>query len=114
MRTYGTFRRVPPGSAEATGPVGMDVYNVKRKDVNGQSYHVRVKEVKEVEWEDATDYKGLVVPLDMIGQMRKVDGKSVEEWQGRGVEVGDEAWKVLTDWAEKQPGYVMFFPPHRP
>ena len=59
-----------------------------------------------VEWQDCTDFKGLVVPLEIISRMRRIDGKSVEEWQGRGTQVGEAAWKVLTDWAEKQPGSV--------
>lgn len=50
----------------------------------------------ELEWQDYTEYDGVCVPLNIIRQMRKAEG--VGEWKGRGVKVGDTAWKILTDW----------------
>ncbi|KAI9639217.1 uncharacterized protein MKK02DRAFT_29323 [Dioszegia hungarica] len=35
------------------------------------------------------------VPPDVLEKMREVEGASKEEWDKRGVEVGDEAWEVL-------------------
>jgi len=50
----------------------------------------------ELEWQDSTDFDGVQVPLRVLHHMRKADGAT--EWKGRGVEVGDKGWKVLTDW----------------
>jgi hypothetical protein len=105
VRTWSRFRRIERGEPGYSGSYGPEVYSIKRYEDGGgpdSYYKVRIREVEELEWEDATDYKGLVVPLYIIGMMRKVDGKTLEEWQGRGVVVGEKAWKVLTDWAASQ------------
>ena len=114
VRTFSCFRRIAPGEAGHSGTHGPEVRSVKRSrkddgtdatpEGGKQVPSVRVRDVGELDWEDATDYKGLVVPLEVLGMMRKVDGKTLEEWQGRGVEVGEDGWKVLTDWAARQPG----------
>lgn len=47
-----------------------------------------------------TDYKGLVVPLDIIRRMREVEGAGTN-WEKRGVEIqSEEAWMVLSSWYE--------------
>ncbi len=51
---------------------------------------------EELVWQDSTEYNGVCVPLIINRRMRKAEG--VDEWKGRGVGVGDKAWKVLTDW----------------
>lgn len=45
-----------------------------------------------------SDYVGFMVPMEVIERMRRVEGLTVEQWQKRGVEVGEEAWDVLTEW----------------
>lgn len=45
-----------------------------------------------------TDYHGACVPLGVIEAMRRAEGKSKVEWYQRGVEVGEPAWAVLTEW----------------
>lgn len=114
VRTFSPFRRIALGEAGYSGAHGAEVRGVKRPCIDDgagampeggkQVVSVRVRDIGELDWEDATDYKGLVVPLEVLGMMRKVDGKTLEEWQGRGVEVGEDGWKVLTDWAARQPG----------
>ena len=52
-------------------------------------------------WEDSTDYKGRIVPLDIIRRMRDVAEKQRSDWVGRGVEVSDEAWGVLKRWYKR-------------
>lgn len=47
-------------------------------------------------WYDYTDYEGYVVQLEVFDKMRRVQGAAPEDWQGRGIEVGEAAWKVLT------------------
>lgn len=47
-----------------------------------------------------TDFEGKGVPLDLLQRMRMIEGISEEDWCQRGVEVGDETWKLLTDWQE--------------
>ena len=58
-----------------------------------------------LEWEDATHYDGLVVPLHVLTKMRTEAGVEAGAWQGRGVKVGEKAWDVLLAWkkeSEKQ------------
>lgn len=43
-----------------------------------------------------TDYRGAAVPLGIIEQMRAVEGDI--NWDARGVEMGQSAWEVLTEW----------------
>jgi hypothetical protein len=43
------------------------------------------------DWRAFTDFEGLAVPLTLIERMREVEGASEEEWQGRGVQVGEAA-----------------------
>jgi hypothetical protein len=52
------------------------------------------------QWEDATYYEGLTVPLSVLCEMKRVQGSS-KPWVGRGIDVGKKAWKVLLDWKEK-------------
>jgi hypothetical protein len=43
------------------------------------------------------DWNKRVVPSEIIEEMRQMEGKSLQEWEKRGVEVGDhEAWAVWT------------------
>lgn len=46
-----------------------------------------------------TDLDGKMVPLEVIERMKAVEGDGVD-WDQRGVEVGEAAWKVVTDWSK--------------
>jgi hypothetical protein len=52
------------------------------------------------QWEDATYYEGLVVPLSVLCEMKRVHGSS-KAWIGRGIDVGQKAWQVLLDWKKE-------------
>lgn len=52
------------------------------------------------QWEDATYYEGLVVPLSVLCEMKRVHGGS-KPWAGRGIDVGKKAWQVLLDWKKE-------------
>lgn len=41
-----------------------------------------------------------MVPVDVIERIKGVEGSAVKNWEKRGVEVGAEAWAVLTEWKE--------------
>lgn len=64
----------------------------------------RFGERDELEWEDATEFDGLVVPLSILKEMRKAAGVGPNEWNGRHVNVGEAAWRVLTDWRNRTKG----------
>jgi hypothetical protein len=52
------------------------------------------------QWEDATYYEGLTVPLAVLCEMKRVHGSS-KPWVGRGIDVGKKAWQVLLDWKKE-------------
>jgi hypothetical protein len=52
------------------------------------------------QWEDATYYVGLTVPLSVLCEMKRVHGSS-KPWVGRGIDVGKKAWQVLLDWKKE-------------
>ena len=52
------------------------------------------------QWEDATYYEGLTVPLSVLCEMKRVHGSS-KPWAGRGIDVGEKAWQVLLDWKKE-------------
>lgn len=49
-------------------------------------------------WMIMTDLDGVIVPAEILHRMREVDGASMEDWQGRNIPVGDDAWAVLERW----------------
>jgi hypothetical protein len=51
-------------------------------------------------WQVYTSFKDKVVPLEILARMREAEGVMEKEWRGRGVQVGDEAWSILTQWYE--------------
>lgn len=50
-------------------------------------------------WEDATEFEGRIVPLEVLEEMRQVEGATMEEWLQRDVQVKPETWAVLTKWS---------------
>jgi hypothetical protein len=59
-------------------------------------------------WVIYTDLAGVSVPLEVIENMRIAQGATLEEWDGRNVEVTDAAWSLLEAWrpTPKQPEEV--------
>lgn len=51
------------------------------------------------EWQDATDFEGLIVPMWVIGDMWAVE-EITEPWSGRDNEASAKAWSVLLDWVK--------------
>lgn len=49
-------------------------------------------------WNTHTGFRGCVVPLDIIEEMKRVNGD--DDWHTRDVEVCSDAWQVLLDWYE--------------
>lgn len=37
------------------------------------------------------------VPMDVLEEMRLVEGMTQEQWDRRGVRVGEKAWRCLTE-----------------
>jgi hypothetical protein len=55
----------------------------------------------EARWQIFTDFQGEKVPLEVLEEMRRAEGME-GEWEGRCIEVGDEAWKVLLSYRSAQ------------
>jgi hypothetical protein len=84
-----------------------DIFTSHYEDEDGTKHSKYYDTGYELEWQDSTHFDGHVVPLEIIRQMRKAAGVKAGDWEGRGVEVGEAAWKVLTTWRdglEKKPG----------
>jgi hypothetical protein len=70
-------------------------------DSSRSSYRTAVRErgkLDEADWQTMSNYKGMVVPLEIIEGMREAEGALSAKQEGRVIEVGDVAWKVLQDW----------------
>lgn len=52
-------------------------------------------------YQDFTSYQGEMVPLELLDEMRRVEGCSSDEWDKRGLHVGRASWDVLSKWIEK-------------
>lgn len=48
-----------------------------------------------------TDLNGEAVPLEVMEQMRMVEGRKDSYWQGRQIPVGARAWGVIEDWKRR-------------
>lgn len=47
-------------------------------------------------WQDWTDFQGEAVDMEVIEEMRRVEGVAEDDlWDRRGMEVGETAWNVL-------------------
>lgn len=69
----------------------------------GETFRARLFERRDQpHWLHYTSWRRWTVPLEIIKQMRVVEGMSELEWDRRGVRVGAETWKVLTDWDERE------------
>lgn len=47
-------------------------------------------------WVDYTNFYGKVVPLEVIEQMRGIEGATIGNWERRCVEVGKASFRILT------------------
>lgn len=56
-------------------------------------------------WQTFTHYDGLMVPPEAIARMKEVDDPSSKrDWDRRGVNVGQKAWTILTEWRADRTG----------
>lgn len=78
----------------------LDIFACHYEGENGTKQAKYYETTEELEWQDSTHFDGHVVPLEIIRQMRKAAGAKAGDWEGRGVEVGETAWKVLTTWRD--------------
>jgi hypothetical protein len=103
---------------ESTGTYGVIIRNVKcgdspkllhtrtysrsttQKNPNPTITEPTYATSKYPQWEDATYYEGLTVPLWVLSEMKRVHGSS-KPWVGRGIDVGKKAWQVLLDWKKE-------------
>jgi len=74
--------------------------SVPRKIPEGSDAEQTYTTSKFPQWEDATYWDGLTVPLWVLSEMKRVEGEQ-KPWVGRGIKVGKKAWQVLLDWKEK-------------
>lgn len=83
------------------------VESTKYSDRYGSLHEKRYIPQQDASWQRFSDYRGNVVPLQVIEEMAEAEGMNSEEWGERGVEVGKESWKILEDWREhvEQDGY---------
>lgn len=86
-------------------PIGFSISEYKDAGVEMEQVSYRLPQAC---WREASDFQGKIFHLEIVEEMRKVEGKTREEWQGRGVAVGDAAWKILTaycdEYGEKEVG----------
>lgn len=97
---YPITSRPPFLSSDFTSITSRKIEKEKYDDENGNPKEKVYELLDYMFWEDATYYDGEIVPMEIIGDMMRAAGVKVGEWEGRGVEVGEKAWKVLTDWRE--------------
>lgn len=76
---------IKPGAARAGSPVKSRL----------------LSKAEGVRWHDCVDRDGTKVPLEVIAEMLRAAGVGAEEWERRGVEVGDDAWAVYEGWRRK-------------
>lgn len=87
------------GAREDTG-FSHNIFASHYEHADGTKHSKYYETGDELEWQDSTHFDGHVVPLEIIRQMRKAAGAKAGDWEGRGVEVGEAAWKVLTTWRD--------------
>ena len=57
----------------------------------------------ECQWTDMTDYRGHVVPPEVMLRMQRAEGlTSAQSQKGRDITVGAKGWKILKDWYNEQ------------
>jgi hypothetical protein len=83
-------------------PIGFSIseYDDAGVAMEGVSYRL-----PQACWRVHSHFQGKTIPSGTLEEMREVEGKTVEEWQGRGVAVGDAAWSIMIeycDWYENE------------
>lgn len=84
----------PEDEDEYTDLISVVTYTT----AGGQEREAQFIQNNKMAWEDATEYRGRRVLMEIIRRMHQVSGMAVDEWEQRGVEVDDRVWKVLEDW----------------
>jgi hypothetical protein len=82
-------------------PICKRVLHVDSGDGSAEDIQPRVAEWKAPVTRAYTDFEGHVIPIGILRKMSEVEGMS-QNWEGRNVEVGDEAWRILEDWISLQ------------
>lgn len=67
--------------------------------LDGSHHLLEFESVDQASWQVYTDLGGMAVPLEIMDEMSAVQG--VEEWEGRGIEASDDAWRVVVEWRER-------------
>lgn len=55
-------------------------------------------DTSELSWHDYTDFRGQVIPMEVLERMRRHAGLETEGWERRGVDVDEETWRLLLEW----------------
>lgn len=50
----------------------------------------------------STYYEGYIVPYHILERLKKAEGKPEPFWRGRGIQVREETWAVVMDWAAEE------------
>lgn len=79
-----------------------NVWSFERPRPGGVMETVYLLQADKTRWDHATDYKGRVVPLEVLNRMRIVERKDKSDWDKRNVEVSDEGWAVLQEWYDAE------------
>lgn len=62
----------------------------------------RITQVSPPVFHDFTYYQGEIIPLEMVQEIKEVEGITDEScWDKRGVQVGEAAWDVIRLWRER-------------
>lgn len=70
---------------------------IRYTTVDGIERYKMFEKIEEPMWTDFTDWGGKRISLRHFDHMRRIQGATVEEWEGRNVMLTDAAWKYLVD-----------------
>lgn len=102
VRTYDRSVCLKDAAIEQSSVESMDSENetefVRYIDNTGTEREQEFMFGKDMAWEDATEYDGEGIPLEVIGRMRQAAGAGFEAWEKRGVQVNGEVWQILEDY----------------
>lgn len=82
-------------------PIWKRVLHIDAGDGCAEEIQPRVAERKAPVTRTYTDFEGHTIPSGILRKMSEVEVLS-QDREGRNVEVGDEAWRILEDWVSLQ------------
>lgn len=77
---------------------GLSDHYIQYVARDGSNRERTFRRLSEPTWVEYSDLDGEVVPLDLLGVMRVIEGVDEGDWTGRGIIVSDAGWKVIEDW----------------